>query len=75
MLLSLVVSSEDTIFILTIYKNGHFKKSMTRKVGYVSAITLKMLTFCDRTTDVTYSTDVTFFCALPVIAAFFSSYF
>ena len=58
------INSGSTIFISTVCKKRAFyefsTKSLAQKV-YLSEITAKALTFCDRTDDVTYCADVTLF--------------
>ena len=66
-ILPLVVTSEITIFIFTVSKNGLFMKSglkscqKAENVAYLSEITARTLTFFDGTADVTYCADVTLF--------------
>ena len=58
------INSESSIFIFTVCKKQAFyefsTKSLAQKVQnvvYLSEITAKTLTFCDRTDDVTYCAD------------------
>ena len=73
-ILPLVVTSEITIFIFTVSKNGFFffffffvnsgLKVLPKglKCSILSEITVRTLTFHGGTGDVTYCADVTFFC-------------
>ena len=77
------INSGSTIFISTVCKKRAFYEFSTKilaqkvkNVVYLSEITAKALTFCDRTDDVTYCADVTLFLhatsgALSLTAAFF----
>ena len=61
------INSNITFVIFTVCKNGIFMNSGLKvlpkglRCSILSKITAKMLTFRDRTTDVTYCADVTLF--------------
>ena len=71
-ILPLVVTSEITIFIFTVSKNGLFMNSVLKvlpkgvKCSVLVEITGRTLTFRDGTAHVIYCADVTFFSARDV---------